>query len=363
MISWARAADGAPAVPPPSGGAAPGLLLSQGVVEMAFRTGTEKRGAQTIYTLQDEVSGSSAAVLPSQGFNLFDLRLPVAGAVRRVVVAADDFAENPKPGAGNGIPILFPYPNRIRDASFAFQGRNYSLPVNNGRNSIHGFAVNAAWDVVEHAADSKSARITGRYQLSRHSPQHAEQWPADAILEVTYTLTGRRLAMAVAITNPTAKDLPYGFGIHPYFRLPFDPQGDLDQTRVVLPASRSWVLDEFLPTGEIRPVDPRLDFRQGQAIRDLKLDDVLTGLDYVGERCTCRLVDLVKKAEFRLSFDRNYRELVVYTPPSRPGVISLEPYTQTTDAINLQSRGVDAGLRVLGHGGHQTLHLEMETVG
>ncbi len=330
---------------------------------MAFRTGIEKRGAQTIYTLHDEHSGASAAVLPAQGFNLFDLRLPVAGTVWPVVVAADDFAENPRPGAGNGIPILFPYPNRIREASFAFQGRDYSLPVNNGRNSIHGFAVNASWDVVEHASDSKSAWITGRYQLSRQSPDHLEQWPADVILQVTYGLAGRRLSMAVAITNPTAKDLPYGFGIHPYFRLPFDPEGDLDQTRVILPASRFWVLDEFLPTGEIRTVDARLDFRQGQAIRGLKLDDVLTGLDYVGERCTCRLVDILKKAEFQLSFDRNFRELVVYTPPSRPGVISLEPYTQATDAINLQTRGVDAGLRVLGHGGHQTLHLEMETVG
>ena len=82
----------------------------------------------------------------------------------------------------------------------------------------------------------------------------------------------------------------------------------------------------------------------------LKLDDVLTGLDYQGDRAVCRLVDLDKNAEFQLGFDRGFRELVVYTPPGRPDVISLEPYTQTTDAINLQGRGVDAGLRVLGHG-------------
>ena len=46
----------------------------------------------------------------------------------------------------------------------------------------------------------------------------------------------------------------------------------------------------------------------------LKLDDVLTGLAFEGDRCVCRLVDLGLKAEFRLRFDRNFRELVVYTP-------------------------------------------------
>jgi aldose 1-epimerase len=44
-------------------------------------------------------------------------------------------------------------------------------------------------------------------------------------------------------------------------------------------------------------------------------------------------------------------------------VISLEPYTQTTDAINLQARGLAAGLRVLGRGGQDVFGLTMETLG
>ena len=132
---------------------------------------------------------------------------------------------------------------------------------------------------------------------------------------------------------------------------------------MVLPASKYWVLKDFLPTGEIRPVDPRLDFRAGQAIKGLKLDDVLTGLEFTGERGVARLVDLDKKAEFHLTFDRGFRELVVYTPSNQPDVIAVEPYTQTTDAINLQSRGIDAGLRVLKHGEQHSFHITMETEG
>jgi aldose 1-epimerase len=132
---------------------------------------------------------------------------------------------------------------------------------------------------------------------------------------------------------------------------------------VILPASKYWVLKNFLPTGEIRPVDSRLDFRTGQARKSLDLDDVLTGLQFHNSQGIARLVDLEKKAEFRLTFDDGFRELVVYTPPQKPDVLAVEPYTQTTDAINLQSQGSDSGLRVLEHGRQDAFSLAMETSG
>ena len=244
-----------------------------------------------------------------------------------------------------------------------FKAGSTQLPANNGPNAIHGFALDAAWDVVEHKAGTDEAFVVGRYQISRQSPAAHALWPADAVLQVRYGLAGRRLSMTVTVSNPTASDFPYGFGIHPYFRLPFAPGGDLGQTSVILPASKYWVLKDFLPTGEVRPVDARLDFRAGQPIKGLKLDDVLTGLDFPAERGLCRLVDLDKKAEFRITFDRGIRELVVYTPPQQPDVLAVEPYTQTTDAINLKAQGIDAGLRVLGHGRQETVTITMETLG
>jgi aldose 1-epimerase len=301
-------------------------------------------------------------VLASYGFNLFDLRLPLAGQVRPVLVSAADFVEHPSHAAGNGTPILFPFPNRIRDGRFSFQGKSYQLPANNGPNAIHGFALAAAWDVVELKAATDQAFVVGRYQISKQSPEFQALWPADAVLQVRYALAGRRLSMSVTISNPTAQDLPYGFGTHPYYRLPFPPGGDIARTQVILPASKYWVLKDFLPTGEVRDVDPRLDFRAGQPMKGLKLDDVLTGLAFAGDRGIARLVDLDKNTELRLEFDRAIRELVVYTPPNKPDVLAVEPYTQTTDAINLQTRGADAGLRVLEHGQQQTLALAVESV-
>jgi aldose 1-epimerase len=330
---------------------------------MAYRVSTETRGGGKVYLLHDTTTGASASILPSYGFNLFDLRLPVAGQVRPVIVAEPNWADHPQNPARNGVPILFPYPNRVRNATYDFQGKTYKLPVGLAPNAIHGFALDAPWEVVEEKADDSGASLTGSYQISRSTPKQLENWPADAVLQVRYTLAGRTLTMTVTVNNPTAHDLPYGFGIHPYFRLPLGPEGNPDQTQVILPASKEWILDQFLPTGEQREVEPRVDFRKGQPRRGLKLDDVLTGLAFEGDRCVCRLVDQTLKAEFRLSFDRNFRELVVYTPPREDDVISLEPYTQTTDAINLAAKGVDGGLRVLEHGGHDTMTIVMETVG
>jgi aldose 1-epimerase len=329
---------------------------------MAHRVTTETRGGRTVYTLLDETSGASASILPAYGFNLFDLRLPVAGQVRPVLASAPDFVENPSHPARNGIPVLFPFPNRIKGGKFTFQGKPYELVVNSGPNAIHGFALNVPWDVVEQSSDGGAAAVTGRYQISKHSPEMRARWPADAVLQIRYALAGRALTMTVTVSNPTADDLPYGFGIHPYFRCPFTPGGDPARTLVEVPASEFWVLDSFIPTGEKRPVDARLDFRKGQPRQGLKLDDVLTGLEHRADgRGVCRLKDLTLGAEFRLVYDRNIREMVLYTPPGAGDVISLEPYTQTTDAVNLMTRGIDGGLRVLGHGKSDTLTLVFET--
>lgn len=55
---------------------------------MAYRVNTESHGDRTVYTLHDDATGASAAVLPSFGFNLFSLKLPAAGAVREVLATA-----------------------------------------------------------------------------------------------------------------------------------------------------------------------------------------------------------------------------------------------------------------------------------
>lgn len=330
---------------------------------MSFRALVGSNAGRPVYELIDDDSGAFARILPSYGFNLFDLRLPAAGAVRRVVAAREDWEKSPDKPARNGVPILFPYPGRIADASFSFQGETYSLPPAKPPNAIHGFAHEADWEVVEHAADENQARIKGRFQISKQTPRYLPCWPADAVLEVEYALSGRTLGMTIAVENPTDRPLPFGFGIHPYFHLPLAAAGDPARTKAIFPADEYWELENSLPTGRRLPVDERLDFRRGRPMKGLSLDDVLTHLRFERERCVCRLIDEALGAEFRLIFGPTFRELVLFTPPgNQDRVIAVEPYTQAPDAVHLRERGIDAGLRILPPEERLVMRIGFETV-
>ncbi len=331
---------------------------------MASRTTIETLGNHRVLRLIDDDSGASAAILPGYGFNLFDLQLPISGEVRPVVAADPTFAESPSKPARSGFPLLFPFPNRIRDARFDFEGRTYELVPNKPPHAIHGFALDAAWDVIEHGGGPSGASVLGRFEIAKNAPDSLARWPANGVLEVRYTLSGRSLTLEATVSNPSDAPLPFGFGVHSYFHLPFDPDGDRARAKVIIPANEEWVTEGGIPTGERRAVSGRTDFRQGRAMAGLEADDVLTALDHGADGLgMCRLVEESLGAELRLTFDRAFREIVVFTPPGPGGVVAVEPYTQTTDAVHLEPRGIDAGLRVLPPGGSSSMRLAVTTFG
>jgi len=109
-----------------------------------------------------------------------------------------------------------------------------------------------------------------------------------------------------------------------------------------------WELEDNLPTGWRKQAEGDLDLTRGRRLNQLKLDDVLTGLDPAVSGPLGLLRGKVRKpgSELRLWTGPEFQELVVFTPQHRQAVC-LEPYTCTTDAINLQQKGIEAGLRVL----------------
>jgi aldose 1-epimerase len=307
---------------------------------------TERHGNNTVVVLEDVAAGSSARILVDYGFNCYSFRCRVGGQEYDLLRSDDHFAEQPSRPAGNGTPILFPFPNRIRAGRFEFGGKQYELPRNErGVNAIHGMVHDRPWRV-KAAGPKGSAEVTGQFRLSHDAPQMAALWPADFLVEVTYLLERSRLTSRVRVTNPDSKPLPWGFGTHPYFRLPLKPGGDESRSTVAAPVAETWELRDLLPTGTRLPVSVTVGLDGSRPYSELKFDDVFTGLQFVEGWCACRMVDHDARVKVTFRFDRLFRELVIYTPPAR-GAICLEPYTCVTDAINLQPRGIDAGLRVL----------------
>jgi aldose 1-epimerase len=318
---------------------------------MNGRVFTERCGNHVVYVLESGDGTSRARVLPGYGFNCFSFEIDCGGRTFEILQADPRFAQDLPKASRNGTPVLFPFPNRIRAGRFRFAGREFELERNErGVNAIHGMVIDKPWRVSRPSGESAAEPIVvGEFQLHRDAPQLAECWPADFRIELSYQLDGRRLVSRLRVTNPDTRPLPWGFGTHPYYRLPLDPAGDESRCTVQVPATRLWALEELLPTGQRQPVDAARDLREARSLANLKLDDVYTGLQYTDGWCTSRLVDRVAGVEVRVRFDRLFREAVLYTPPAR-GAVCVEPYTCVTDAINLQARGVDAGLQVLAPG-------------
>jgi aldose 1-epimerase len=316
---------------------------------MAFQITWEKRA--NIFGVDDRVAvladvDNRLEVWPALGLNAY--RWHVAG--QELLYCNPQFFMENRPTRG-GFPILFPFPNRIRAGQFTWNGKTYHPPIGDpaNQNAIHGFAFKRAWRVVDQGANAGSAWITGEFQGSIDAPETLAFWPADYRLRVTYRLFDHVLQVEAHADNPDSKPLPFGLGYHPYMALaPFGGP----QALVTVGAQKFWELEGNLPTGKMLDLDETRDMRQGRDYASLKLDDVLTDLlafaydqgDNLG------LVGVIRhpagERMLTLWIGADFRELVAFTPPHREA-ICLEPYTCTTDAINLAARGIDAGLRVL----------------
>jgi aldose 1-epimerase len=207
--------------------------------------------------------------------------------------------------------------------------------------------------VAGHGADAASAWVTGEFRGSLDAADCAGLWPADYQLRLTCRLAPGRLRLEAEVHNPDAKPLPFGLGFHPYFRLPFTAVGKSDDCRVTVPARSFWQLAENLPTGDRSYLDGKRDLNRPRRYADLRLDDVLTGVPTAATDATglfeCATIQGASGATLRVRCSPSFREMVVYTPGHRQA-FCVEPYTCVTDAVNLQSRGIDAGWLVLAPG-------------
>jgi aldose 1-epimerase len=298
-------------------------------------------------SLRDPNTGAAAKILPGFGFNCYSFCPQPAGEPIEVLWSHPNFASGSERPSHSGVPLLFPFAGRIRGMSYAFQGKTYTLQTldDHRGNAIHGFVLNRPWRV----AHASATRVVGEFRASREDPKILEQWPADFEITVSYELAGNTLKSEIRITNPDDKPLPFGFGTHPYFRVPLGPGGDAAQCRVTVPVSEYWELVDMLPSGKQLKADGPRGLAAGMKFADTKLDDVFTGLSPAGGPYRATIEDPHLGRKLTVEFDKLFRECVVYNPPHREA-ICIEPYTCVPDPFTLAAKGIETGLRVLAPG-------------
>lgn len=235
--------------------------------------------------------------------------------------------------------VLVPWPNRIRDGKYAFEGRAMQLPLTEPEThtAIHGLTRWVRWTPVVHAA----SRVTLATDIA---PQTG--YPFQVRVEVTYSLDPELgLAVSASAHNHGTGHAPFGAGFHPYLSTHGAP---LDATTVRLPAARRLLLDDAsVPVG-VQSVDGTdHDLRAGKRLKSLRMDDGFTDLQVQGGRGAAEVRS--KAGGARLWFDQTFRYLQVFTRDDLGGAgpaVAIEPMTCAADAFNSGD-----GLIVLDPGG------------
>ena len=80
-----------------------------------------------------------ARVAPAAGANLYSFQVGDEELLKQPANLAELTDQ------GSGTPILFPTPNRVRNAKMEFDGRSFSFPANAQSNFIHGLVRKRPW--------------------------------------------------------------------------------------------------------------------------------------------------------------------------------------------------------------------------
>jgi aldose 1-epimerase len=181
----------------------------------------------------------------------------------------DGYAATEIPAGSRGA-VLAPWPNRLRDGRYTWDGAEQSLALSEPETStaIHGLVQYVPWQVVDRTGDT----VRLEHLLHPHPG-----YPFVLRVQVAYELSPDGLRVTTTATNSGDVPLPYGEGHHPY--LAAGPGLLVDDCTLVLPAATRLEADERgLPTGAVPVAGTPYDLRAGRPIGDLVIDHCFTDL-------------------------------------------------------------------------------------
>jgi aldose 1-epimerase len=162
--------------------------------------------------------------------------------------------------------IIGRYGNRIAKGKFTLNGKEYTLAVNNGENSLHGGIVGfdkVVWKIEKAEVAGSKAEL----KLSYTSKDGEEGFPGNLKCLVTYALTSdNKLEMKYEATTdkPTVVNLTN----HSYWNLAGAGSGDVLGHKLMINADKYTPVDKgLIPTGELKDVkDTPFDFTKSMTI-------------------------------------------------------------------------------------------------
>lgn len=209
---------------------------------MKFTQTSQKEGEYTFVTIREEDNNSSITVIPECGARLHSFTIRgQSGNEITVIDGYKNIAELKQEGYAKGS-FLAPFPNRIADGEYEFHGENYQLPINKAdeHNAIHGFISQYAFHMLSSEESQDGYRVVLHTTVSG-----GEGYPFPFEVTVTYLFTGIVVHVTTDILNLGKKQMPVGFGWHPYITT----GRSINECVLQIPTSERLIVDErLIPT-------------------------------------------------------------------------------------------------------------------
>ncbi|OIN82790.1 aldose 1-epimerase [Mycobacterium malmoense] len=272
-----------------------------------------------VVTLRDPSSSVRAHFVPEAGMigtSLTDSGVELLGQRRGLEAYV-------MAGKTMGIPILYPWANRLGGNTFTAEnetvtlkaGENGVRPDPNGL-PIHGIlAAYPGWRVTAESANELTAKVD-----FGSVPRLLASFPYPHTLTVTVRLADRTLTVRTTITATGDKAVPLCFGFHPYLRMPDVARSEW---MIETPPLRHLRLDELgLPTGDTSEQPAKTE-----PLGDRAFDDAY---DRVADGAVFAVSGGGRRLEVR--FERGYPAAQIFAPPAED-VVCFEPMAAPTDAL------------------------------
>jgi aldose 1-epimerase len=218
-----------------------------------------------LFTLRN--SEGNILKVTNYGARIVRIEVPDKNGIRENITTGGVTLETIVQGNPFGGATIGRYANRIANGKFTLDGKEYTLPVNNKPNTLHGGP--NGWYSKVWTADINITGSQPSVKFSYVSPDMEEGFPGTIKIEVTYTWSNKN-ELTIDYSASTDKKSVINLTNHAYFNLHGTGKGYIFDHILTLNASAfTPVNSTLIPTGEIKPVKGTpFDFTTPRAIGD-----------------------------------------------------------------------------------------------
>jgi aldose 1-epimerase len=200
-----------------------------------------------VYTLTN--AKGAVAKITNYGAIVTELQMPdKSGKLGDVVLGLDTVDDYVKSSPYFGA-IVGRSANRIKNAAFTLDGKDYKLNANDAPHHLHGGK--KGWDKVIWTAEPKETKDGPSLKLTHISKDGEENYPGTVTATATYTLTNDN-ELKVEMAATTDKTTLINMAHHSYWNLAGG--GTILDHELTIPADSYTPGEGLVPTGAVKPV-------------------------------------------------------------------------------------------------------------